>query len=179
VDEIIEGVIQREGEYVDHPNDKGGETRWGITIAVAREFGYRGPMKELPRPTAAQIYRSRYVDLPRFNQILAIDPVIAAEVVDSGINAGPSRAARWFQQSLNALNQQGRHYGDIAEDGAIGPASIAAFQAYRKKRGAKGQEVLLKCLNGLQFMHYFNLTRAKSTQEDFFFGWVDHRVGAL
>ncbi|MDM4484160.1 glycosyl hydrolase 108 family protein, partial [Klebsiella oxytoca] len=30
-DQIIEGILGKEGGYVNKPNDKGGPTRWGIT----------------------------------------------------------------------------------------------------------------------------------------------------
>src|SRR3546814_12368752 len=49
-----------EGGYINHPNDPGGETMWGITVAVARGVGYAGPMRDLTREQAKQIYRSLY-----------------------------------------------------------------------------------------------------------------------
>ena len=46
---LVDGVIDREGGFVDHPADKGGPTCFGITQAVARAHGYAGPMRLLPR----------------------------------------------------------------------------------------------------------------------------------
>ncbi|HEE0576381.1 TPA: hypothetical protein R6358_002680, partial [Klebsiella pneumoniae] len=51
-DQIIEGIFGKEGGYVDHPSDKGGSTRWGITQTTARAHGYIGDMRNLPRETA-------------------------------------------------------------------------------------------------------------------------------
>ena len=48
VDAMIAQVIAREGDYSDHPADRGGATRFGITEAVARADGYAGPMRRLP-----------------------------------------------------------------------------------------------------------------------------------
>ena len=31
IDKLIDSVIAREGEYPNHPADKGGPMRWGIT----------------------------------------------------------------------------------------------------------------------------------------------------
>ena len=45
IDRLIEEVIEREGGYVDHPADRGGPTRWGITEAVARRQGYMDDMR--------------------------------------------------------------------------------------------------------------------------------------
>ncbi len=53
----LEFVLAREGGFVDHPNDRGGPTCWGITEQVARAHGYRGDIRELPRSTAEAIYR--------------------------------------------------------------------------------------------------------------------------
>ena len=50
IDELIGELIAREGDYVSHPADKGGPTRFGITEAVARAHGYGGPMTALPQP---------------------------------------------------------------------------------------------------------------------------------
>ena len=36
IDQLIDDVIAREGGYSDHPADRGGPTRWGITERVAR-----------------------------------------------------------------------------------------------------------------------------------------------
>ena len=41
VDRMIDELIEREGDYVNHPADKGGPTRYGITEGVARAHGAR------------------------------------------------------------------------------------------------------------------------------------------
>jgi Glycosyl hydrolase 108 len=45
IDQLIDDVIGREGGYSNHPADRGGATRWGVTEAVARAHGYRGDMR--------------------------------------------------------------------------------------------------------------------------------------
>ena len=40
-DQIIEDHSAKEGGYVDHPSDKGGPTRWGITQTTARAWLHR------------------------------------------------------------------------------------------------------------------------------------------
>lgn len=180
VDEMIDGILAREGGYVNHPSDPGGATNFGITQNVARANGYQGHMRDLDRDRARAIYRREYVEKPGFLGIAEIDPLVAEEVIDSGVNAGQSRAALWFQQSLNVLNRRGKAYADIDEDGKIGPATLGAFQALRRKRGeAKARQLLLKALNGLQFMHYYKLASGGTKFEDFMAGWLDSRVGAL
>lgn len=180
VDEMIDGILDREGGYVNHPSDPGGATNFGITQAVARANGYQGHMRDLPKTTARAIYRREYVEKPGFLGIAEIDPLVAEELIDSGVNAGPARAKLWFQQALNVLNRRGADYPDIAEDGVIGKGTLAAFQALRRKRGDVGaRRLMLKALNGLQFRHYFDLSKGGTKFEDFMVGWVDSRIGSL
>jgi lysozyme family protein len=49
IEQLIDEVIGREGGYSNHPADRGGATRWGVTEAVARAHGYRGDMRSFPR----------------------------------------------------------------------------------------------------------------------------------
>ena len=69
VDYLIDELIEREGDYANHPDDRGGPTRFGITEVVARAHGYAGAMAELPRDEAAAIYRRLYWLRPRFDQV--------------------------------------------------------------------------------------------------------------
>jgi hypothetical protein len=52
IDSLIDGVIGREGGYSNNPNDSGGETMWGVTIA-------RGSRKWLRWPDEGHAARGR------------------------------------------------------------------------------------------------------------------------
>src|SRR3546814_1407705 len=134
---MIEATIGKEGGYGNHPADKGGPTMWGITERVARKNGYTGDMRNLPREKAVAIYRQEYAIKPGFAAVAEISPDVGEELFATGVNMGPAIPALWFQQCLNALNDGGKHYPDIAEDGDIGPGTLAAFRAYRKARGTE------------------------------------------
>ncbi|MGT3216592.1 glycosyl hydrolase 108 family protein, partial [Yersinia enterocolitica] len=67
--DIFDAILGKEGGYVNHPDDKGGPTRWGITQKVARAHGYMGDMRNLPRETALSILEADYWTGPRFDQI--------------------------------------------------------------------------------------------------------------
>lgn len=174
---MIDGILEREGGYVDHPSDPGGRTNWGITERVARANGYSGHMRNLPKETARDIYLRQYIEKPKFTEIVLRDIVVGEEVVDTGVNAGWKRSAKWFQQALNVLNRREKDYKDVVVDGDIGPATLRAFEALRRKRGgAVARRLMMKCLNGLQFMHYYKLSEGNTKFEDFMVGWVDHRI---
>jgi len=173
---MIEATIGKEGGYSDHPADRGGPTRWGITERVARKNGYKGDMKALPRETAVAIYRQEYAIAPGFASVAEISPSVGEELFDTGVNMGPAVPSLWFQQALNGLNNGGKLYADIAEDGDIGPGTLAAFKAYRKARGAEADAVMLKALNCMQGARYVELARTRKANEAFLYGWLRTRT---
>jgi lysozyme family protein len=176
IDELIEELMTREGDYVAHPADAGGPTRWGITQGVARAQGYGGDMRALPRDDAAAIYRRLYWLRPGFDRVAALAPRAAAELFDTAVNMGPPVAVGFFQRALNALNRGGTDYADIAVDRWIGPKTLAALAGFMKARGATGEEVLLKALNALQGERYLALAESRPANEAFLYGWLAARL---
>ena len=175
-DQLFEELIIKEGGYSDHPSDRGGKTQYGITVAVARENGYQGDMRNLTKQQARDIYFKQYWVRPGFAKVATVSPSVAAEMFDTGVNMGTGVAALFLQQSLNVLNRGQKDYNDIAEDRVIGNGTIGALQTYKRLRGTEGEKVLVKCLNGLQFARYFSLALNRQTQEDFMYGWVRTRI---
>jgi len=177
IDAIIEDVLANEGGYVNDPRDAGGETNYGITIATARANGYSGPMRDLPRATAFDIYRRRYVVAPGYAAIAGMSMPVAAELVDTGVNMGPPVASRFLQRVLNALNDRGDR-ADLVVDGVAGPATLAELTAFLARRGAEGERVLLAALNGLQAARYVELCELRPANRAFAYGWLRTRVAA-
>ena len=177
IDVLIEEVIEREGDYVDHPADRGGPTRWGITEAVARRQGYMDDMRHLPQSDAAAIYKRLYWIAPTFDKIAIMAPKLAEELFDTGINMGTGTAIGFLQRALNALNRNARDYGDLTVDRRIGPATLLALHAFFRKRGAAGENVLLKAIEALQGAHYVRLAETRPSQEAFLYGWLANRIG--
>lgn len=177
IDQLIDEVIVREGGYSNHPADRGGPTRFGVTEATARAHGYKGDMKAYPRELAVEVYRDTYWKLPRFDQVAAVYPTIAAELFDTAVNMGPATAAKFLQRSLSLLNRGAVDYPDLAVDGLIGKGTIAGLKAYQAKRGGAGELVLLKAIEGCQAARYLDLAEAKPSQEAFLYGWLAERIG--
>lgn len=172
----IDEVLRLEGGYVNHPSDKGGETNWGITVATARAFGYEGPMADLARPTAFNIYLERFWTQPGFSKVDAISGAIAQEMFDTGVNMGPGVATKFLQRALNVLNNRGRDFPEIAVDGSLGRMTLYCLSEFLKRRGHRGEVVLFRMLNGQQSVRYIELSERNQTQDDFQFGWQYHRV---
>lgn len=171
---ILAAVFAMEGGYVNDPRDPGGETNHGITVAVARDFGYTGSMKDLSQDTATNIYVTNYINKPGFGDIITLSPAVGQKVVDAGVNAGTSRSSRWFQQSMNSLSRGGVDFPQINVDGKIGAGTIKSFEALRRTRGnVRACELTLKLMDAQQATHYTSLTKTPQ----YIPGWVDHRIG--
>ena len=174
---MIDELIEREGGYVNHPDDRGGPTRFGITEAVARAHGYAGAMAAMPRDEATAIYRRLYWLRPKFNEVASRSTGVAAELFDTGANMGPAVAATFLQRALTALNRNGQDYPDLVPDGRIGPRTLAALDAFLKARGQSGETVLLRALEALQGERYLRLAERRPANEAFLYGWLANRIG--
>lgn len=173
---VVDGIIAREQGYVDHADDRGGPTNWGITVAVARANGYDGDMRDLPLSLAREIYRKRYIVRPAFDKVWTLNQAVGNELIDTGVNMGPARAAEMLQRALNAFNQQGSRYADVFVDGQIGAVTLSALHAYLRHRGEQGARVLVCALNVLQGARYFDIAEGNDSQESFMYGWIRSRV---
>lgn len=175
IESLIDPLLAREGGYVDHPDDRGGETCWGITVSVARDCGYDGPMQDLPRAVASRIYQLHYWTRPKLDLVAALAPAVAAEMFDTGVNMGPAVAARFLQRALNAMNRRAKDWPDVTVDGQIGPATLRALERYMQVRRDAG--VLARALDCLQGARYITLAEARPASESFVYGGLATRTG--
>lgn len=170
---VINDIIKVEGGYVNDPKDSGGETMYGITVEVARKSGYDGPMKDMPKEVAYNIYSAKYWYPNKLEIIETLSEKIAEEMADTGVNQGISAAAKYLQRSLNVLNKEGTLYPDLEVDGKVGQGTIDALKAYLSKRD---EIVLLRMLNALQGAFYVDLAERRAKDEAFIYGWFKNRI---
>lgn len=114
-DQAFDRLISHEGGYVNHPDDPGGETMFGVTLRVAREFGYMGRMRELPREMAKEIARQAYWQRVKADEYHS---AIGFQVFDAAYNHGIENAVRFLQRAVR-----------VADDGKVGPVTLKAIQA--------------------------------------------------
>lgn len=126
IDDMIEKIIDREGGFVDDPDDLGGATNMGVTIGTLRRLGVDvngdgivdvNDVKELTKQDVSKIYKQQYFYAPRISEL---PEAIQETVFDMYINAG-SNAIKILQ---NLLTEMGFECG--AADGAIGKMTIRA-----------------------------------------------------
>lgn len=126
--QIIEEILRREGStYTDHPADRGGPTKYGITRATLRRYWNKTrpavarlitaqDVRELTEEKARTIYRDMFVVWPGFDRIA--NDSLRGLVVDSGVQHGPDDPIDWLQE-----------IGKVRRDGKFGPMSAAAINA--------------------------------------------------
>ena len=174
---IIDKIIEIEGGYVNDPSDSGGETNFGITKKVAREYGYKGEMVDLPRSLAFKIYEDTFWGSMSLDEVQkTAGEHVAEELADTAVNMGVGRASKFLQRSLNVLNNRGKYYKDLKVDGHIGAKTINALKAFISKRGSEGKVVLYRMLNSLQGAFYITLAERREKDEKFIYGWFKNRV---
>lgn len=176
VQAYVAQIVKLEAGYVDNPHDKGGPTNWGITKKVARAHGYKGAMKDMPQSKAREIYLQTYWFGPRISELASVNPDVAWEVFEAGVNLGTGTGIKFLQRALNAFNKMQTIYIDIKVDGIFGSKTLKALQLYFAHRKALAEPVLLKALNCLQGAYYLELAESRETDETFVFGWINKRI---
>lgn len=166
---MIDDLINREGGYVNDPNDAGGETNFGITVAVARANGYSGTMKDMPRVFAQSLYLKNYWQDPKFDQIDKVFPALAEKMFDIGVNEGPEAPVRYVQRALMALGYM------CSETGSWGNNDPNCLASFLSTREMVGQRVLLFMVAAQQSADYIEDALKNPTQSKFEYGWQLNR----
>lgn len=109
-------VLKWEGGYVNHPQDPGGETKYGIT---KRSYPHKD-IKNLSLDDAKRIY---YRDYWIANGIHLLPGSVKFPVFDSCVNQGPGFAVKRLQKVLR-----------VSQDGVLGPITAKAAQDFTDKR---------------------------------------------
>ena len=160
---IIEQIIEREGGFVDHPDDRGGPTKYGITLRTLEDW--RGSdltvddVRRLGAEEAALIYRCRYVEEPGFDRLPPT--AFAGQVIDAGVMHGPGRAAVWLQNAVGT-----------SPDGIIGPRTRAAVIATPVYRA-----VMIFAVEQLDFIA--GIVSRDPSQAAFVLGWIRRATSHL
>lgn len=114
---IIDDIIRREGSvYTNRPDDRGGPTKYGVTIGKLREWRKMPVLpidvENLTEQEARDIYRIEYVAPWGF----IAHPRLREFLIDSGVNHGVGRAKMLLQRALG-----------VTEDANIGPVTTSAL----------------------------------------------------
>ena len=162
---IIDDIIDREGGYVNHPDDRGGPTRYGITLKTLARFRDEvvvdSDVENLTREEAVKIYWRDYVMEPGFHYIHSDN--LAEHLVDIGVLHGPERAIKWLQQAIGT-----------EPDGVIGPITLSVVN-----EGTLLAEEVSKLLAVFRIRFMGRLISDDHSQAEFAAGWLNRATAFL
>lgn len=110
-DFAVDFVLRIEGGYVNDKNDKGGETKYGISQKAFPDL----KIVDITLEQAKEIYRKNYWDVCRCDEL---PPSFDIAVFDCAVNQGPKKAIILLQRALG-----------VQDDGVIGKITIDACAA--------------------------------------------------
>ena len=165
VDRMIDDILRNEGGFVNHANDRGGPTNFGITMKTLAAWRSPAPVdvadvRSLKIAEAKLIYGTNYFTRPKLDKLPAsIQPVM----FDMSINHGPATAVKLLQQLLN----DGGNACSI--DGGIGDETIRCAQAAATSMG-------VGLINGLvkrRIALFKQIVAGDESQRVFLAGWLN------
>jgi lysozyme family protein len=121
---IIDKNLEHEGGYVNDKNDRGGETKYGITKPFMEEYKYALPdekaipIKDLTVDDAKKLYKAMW---DRYNLGYIRDKDLAYVIYDYMINSYAGTVAKRTQEILNTKGAA------LKVDGHIGEKSLNAI----------------------------------------------------
>lgn len=158
IDEIITDILKAEGwdTYTNHPADRGGPTKWGITLQAWRDYNGNPALSEfavqgITEAEARLFYHREYIVEPGFNRIT--DEFLMSLVVDAAVNHGTKQSAKWLQRAVGAK-----------QDGVVGPKTLEAVNS------KDSIETALKFL-AYRVKFYGYLVTRRPSQAVFAHGW--------
>lgn len=148
---IMEFVLAHEGGYVDHPDDPGGETNFGISKRSHPDLD----IKSLTREGAKEIYREGYWATVRGESFPAC---VSLTLLDYAIHSGPSMSAKALQEVVSTK-----------QDGRIGPKTIEATATLCAAIGARS---VAQKHNRVRVEHLVRLASSRHSMRPFLLGWM-------
>jgi lysozyme family protein len=160
-DLMIDDIIEREGSvFTDDPVDRGGATKYGITqkswliyraqLRIAQDVPEH--VRDIDEPHARHFYAVMF-----YRPLEWIDDLELRELVlDSAVNCGASRAAKWLQRAASCT----------AIDGVFGP------ETRRRVNVDMNADILRRLVIDQREDHYLDLVVKDPTQLRFIKGWM-------
>ncbi len=161
--QAVEFILSHEGGLSSDPRDPGGVTRYGISRRAYPELD----VASLTRRQAVDIYRRDYWLALRCHEL---PRPVALALMDSAVQVGRRRAARWLQGSYNDLITG----YPLEVDGVIGPITARAIYALSDP---DRHLILAQALITRRLALYARLAR-REPHRRYLRGWV-RRVVAL
>jgi lysozyme family protein len=165
IKKILDDVLEREGwpKYTEHPHDRGGPTKGGITIRTLEQWRNRRvtrqELQRLSKDEALSILERRYVDSNGINKIQSKS--LREQVIDNSVLSGPVLAAKDLQTVLN-----------VEVDGIIGIKTLTALIS-QEPRDISNRLAVTRSLRLSRFV------QKNPEQLTFLVGWMRRTLGFI
>lgn len=162
---IINWTIANEGGYSNHPADKGGETKYGITENTWKHYAAAGttPIKDITKSQAFAVYDELYYGPQYIDDIVNDYPLLACKYFDASVNLGRFGATRLLQRTINKYTHM-----NVKVDGYIGKNTLRAIK-YRQLTDEEFCRLFIQELRA----YYWEIVERKPSQEVFIKGWLN------
>lgn len=172
----IETVLAHEGGFVDHPDDPGGATNWGVSLRWLVSLGDidldrdgftdfdfdrdgdvdADDIRKMTREDAVEVYRIYWWERFEYN---LLPELIGPKTFDLAVNMGAHQAHKLLQRACRACD------APVVDDGVLGPVT-------RKAVFCADERALLTSLRSEAAGFYRGLVIAKPRFETFIAGWL-------
>ncbi len=156
--EAIDNVLAHEGGFVDHPEDPGGATNWGISSRFLAGLGDDRKVQNLTRGDAIDLYREHFWERYRYDEIP--HDVVAVKTFATCVNTGPAAAHKILQRAVRACGAS-----HVDDDGALGSITLRAVER-------APEALLLVAMRSEQAGHYRFLVALRPKLGAFTNGWL-------
>lgn len=163
----VTDVLHHEGGFVDHPNDPGGATAYGISLRWLRQLGDlkwsdidgdgdvdADDIKSISQDRATELYYRHFWTPAKCEAIK--DHAIAKKVFDMGVNMGNRQAWKLVQRAC----------GGLVVDGIVGTRTLGRVNTLCSEK-------LLLAIQNTQRAFYLKLAERKPRLRVFLRGWIN------
>jgi len=177
-EEAVETILRHEGGYVNHPNDPGGATNYGVSLRFLRgldglegDFDGDGDVDandilKMTKEDAIAIYKKHWWD--KFGYERLDDQRLATKVFDMAVNMGAPRAHKLLQQAL------GRRGFPVTVDGMLGPKTVEACNSFLSPACFYGTaKMLYTTVQDVLADFYTSLVKNNPKFKPFLKGWLN------
>ncbi|MFR9635296.1 MAG: glycosyl hydrolase 108 family protein [Rikenellaceae bacterium] len=165
VETLAPFIFSWEGGFVNHPNDKGGATNMGVTIATYK--AYRN-LKGLDEPTVDDLKNISTEEVVEILKTMYWDKAKADEINDQSI---ANIIVDWVWASgVWGIKYTQRALG-LTDDGVVGPLTIGAINR-------ADPLTLFNTLWASREAHFLKIVTNNASQQVFLKGWLN-RLGGI
>jgi lysozyme family protein len=162
-------LAQHEGGFVDHSNDPGGATNYGVSLRWLKQEGIdidndgdvdEDDVRAITPSKSKQLYKKYFWEPAKCDEIKSY--TIATKIFDCAVNMGQRQAYKIAQRAVNKVKSGSK----LEVDGIVGSKTLKAINSLTSR-----DYVLLDEMRKEQFKFYTKLISKNPDLKSFELGW--------